>query len=135
MKIFKCLNCGAENKWRGSSYKHKYCNNSCQQEFQYKEYIKEWKLGLQDGMKGSTQTSRHLKRYILEKQDGKCAICGISDWLNQKIQLELDHVNGCSEDNSEQNLRCLCPNCHSQTPTYKAKNKGYGREARRKKLS
>jgi len=40
MKIFECLNCGTKNKWRGSSYRHKYCNNKCQQEFQYKEYIK-----------------------------------------------------------------------------------------------
>ncbi len=131
MKTYSCLNCGTEHKWRGVNFANKYCDNKCQTEFQYKQYITEWKQGLQDGMRGKLQTSDYIRRYILEKQDYKCADCGIDSWCGKPIKLELDHINGDSTNNKEENLRCLCPNCHSQTPTYKAKNKGNGRKHRK----
>lgn len=52
----------------------------------------------------------------------KCKECGITTWNNKSITLELDHINGISNDHKYNNLRILCPNCHSQTPTFKAKN-------------
>ena len=59
--------------------------------------------------------------------------CGITEWNNKKIVLELEHKDGNSENNDLVNLELLCPNCHSQTPTYKAKNKGKGRHSRRER--
>ena len=53
----------------------------------------------------------------------KCHICSISDWLNTTLVLHLDHINGVNNDNRLENLRLLCPNCHSQTNTYTGKNK------------
>ena|ERR1700676_260251 len=53
-----------------------------------------------------------------------CDRCGIAEWLGHELTLHLDHVNGNSEDNRIGNLRVLCPNCHSQTPTYCGRNKG-----------
>lgn len=53
----------------------------------------------------------------------KCAICGITEWQGKNISLELDHINGENNDNRLENLRFLCPNCHSQTITYGSKNK------------
>lgn len=53
----------------------------------------------------------------------KCSICGIYEWNGKELSLELDHINGNKNDNSLNNLRILCPNCHSQTPTYRKKNK------------
>ena len=53
----------------------------------------------------------------------KCAICGITEWNNKTLSLELDHINGINNDHRLENLRFLCPNCHSQTSTYGAKNK------------
>jgi 5-methylcytosine-specific restriction endonuclease McrA len=48
----------------------------------------------------------------------RCAICGIDKWCGKKLVLHLDHINGINNDNRLTNLRFLCPNCHSQTPTY-----------------
>jgi hypothetical protein len=48
----------------------------------------------------------------------RCAHCGIADWCGRPLVLHLDHVNGINNDNRLTNLRLLCPNCHSQTPTY-----------------
>jgi hypothetical protein len=52
-----------------------------------------------------------------------CAKCGVSEWHGERLSLHLDHVNGRSTDNRIENLRLLCPNCHSLTPTYCGKNK------------
>ena len=48
----------------------------------------------------------------------ECAWCGISEWRGTKLVLHLDHTNGIHNDNRLENLRLLCPNCHSQTATY-----------------
>lgn len=130
MKVYECLNCNKECLF--SPKKHnKYCSIRCQQEYQYKKYIVKWREGLVDGRKGKLQTSGYIHKYVLNKQNYKCAICGIDEWCNSIIKLELDHINGNALDNEEKNLRCVCPNCHSQTSTYKAKNKGSGRKFRK----
>jgi hypothetical protein len=48
--------------------------------------------------------------------------CEISEWKGAPLSLHLDHKNGNRRDNRLDNLRFLCPNCHSQTPTYCGKN-------------
>ena len=48
----------------------------------------------------------------------ECNICGISQWQGRALTLHLDHINGKHYDNRLENLRFLCPNCHSQTSTY-----------------
>ena len=63
---------------------------------------------------------RLLKDGIFE---ATCSICFLSEWNGRPIPLELDHKNGKHEDNSLDNLRLLCPNCHAQTPTHAGKNK------------
>lgn len=50
-----------------------------------------------------------------------CEICNINDWNNKKLVLEIDHINGINTDNRVENLRLLCPNCHSQTDTFRRK--------------
>ena len=124
MKTYVCLNCNEEVEW---SYQktNKYCNNTCQHEYQYKMRIAEWEKTGKIG-KGP------VKRYLSEQREG-CWECGITEWNGKPIVLELEHINGDSSDNSEKNLSLLCPNCHSQTDTFKGKNKGNGRYTRRQR--
>lgn len=74
----------------------------------------------------SKTTLRHLiKRYNLINYHCHSPKCSIKDiWNDTEIILQLDHINGVNDDNRLENLRWLCPNCHSQTPTYaRAKNR------------
>lgn len=66
-----------------------------------------------------------LKRRIINNKLLKyeCSKCGISSWNDQPLSLHLDHINGINNDHRLENLRFLCPNCHSQTDTYAGKNK------------
>ena len=69
------------------------------------------------------QSNKLRKRLIKENiLSARCAVCGLNEWLGEKIPLELDHIDGCRENNSLGNLRLLCPNCHSRTPTYRGRN-------------
>lgn len=63
---------------------------------------------------------RLISEGILER---RCSSCKLDTWMNQPIPLELDHKDGNHQNNSLDNLRLLCPNCHSLTPTFRGKNK------------
>jgi hypothetical protein len=79
---------------------------------------------LKDG--SHVANSGSLKRRLISEGflDERCARCGLTEWLDAPISLHLDHANGQNTDNRLENLRLLCPNCHSQTDTYCGKNWG-----------
>lgn len=112
----------------------KYCSFACQHEFQFQEWIKSWKIGNENGIKGKYGISNYLRKYLFRKYNNKCSKCGwgkVNPYSN-KIPLEIEHIDGNYLNNNEDNLELLCPNCHSLTKTYKGANKGNGRKERRK---
>jgi len=78
----------------------------------------------------------YVRRYILDAQDGCCDLCGIvEEWNDQPLVLVLDHIDGDATNNRRENLRMVCPNCDSQLPTFKSRNRGKGRHFRRERYS
>lgn len=66
-----------------------------------------------------------LKNRLIKEgiKQNSCEMCGITEWNAKPLAIHLDHVNGISTDHRLENLRMLCPNCHSQTDTYAGKNR------------
>ena len=100
--------------------KEKFCSVDCQHDFT-----------MEDNVKNNKASPRTLKRYLLKHYGNKCWTCNIEEWNKKSIVMELEHIDGNSENNNLQNLSLICPNCHSQTNTYKGANKGQGRHSRR----
>jgi len=105
----------------------------CQQTKRTQDLIENWLSG---GDKSVWKYSipAWAKKYLIDNRGHKCEVCERTTWVNNPIPLEVDHINGDNQDNSLENLRLICPNCHSQTDTYKNKNYGNGRSRRRKNL-
>lgn len=70
--------------------------------------------------------SAYVRRRVKREQvfPYRCAKCGLTGWQGEPITLQLDHINGVHSDCRRENLRWLCPNCHSQTSTWGAKQRG-----------
>ncbi len=67
--------------------------------------------------------SHQLKRALIEEGvEYRCSRCNIDKWQEEKITLDADHIDGDWKNNLKNNLRFLCPNCHSLTKNYKARN-------------
>lgn len=85
-----------------------------------------------------THRFHYVRRHLAEEQDYCCAICGrVDEWegMSLALALALDHVDGDSANNRRENLRLICPNCDSQLPTFKSRNRGRGRHARRQRYA
>jgi len=112
-----------------SDVRNTFCNNKCQAIYRTEENINKWKLNPLEYKK----LPRNVRSYLLNKSGNKCCLCGWGE-INQyskNYALIIDHIDGNSENNTECNLRVICPNCDSLLPTYKALNKGNGRSFRR----
>lgn len=105
-KYFKnCLNCQKQTQ----SAHHTYCSKLCRIEYKNKRPF--------------DLLSKQEKRYkVLKEQNNRCIVCSNDKWMGQLISIELDHIDGNRKNNTRENLRGVCPNCHAQTVTYKGKN-------------
>lgn len=63
-----------------------------------------------------------LAKLRLLRENSFCSMCKLDTWNGLPLILELDHINGNNKDYEDSNLRLLCPNCHSQTPTWRGRN-------------
>lgn len=105
----------------------KYCSQKCHKRYNKSKTYEKLE-------KGQPVNSKAAKSALIWKHGNRCMECGW-DKINQhtgNVPIELEHVDGNYKNNKLENLKLLCPNCHSLTPTYKGANKGSGREYRRK---
>jgi hypothetical protein len=119
-----CLGCGVKL----ISSKRTYCQK-CNKEHIYKTWIEDWKGGKYTGLKKGVYyaVSKKIRRWLKEEQNGKCKICGISEWLGKPVPMVLDHIDGDALNNKPDNLRFVCRNCDGLLPTFCGKNIGRGK--------
>lgn len=107
----------------------RFCGHSCSASYigriRQQKIIREWKRG------NPKILSRTIRKYLIEKLNGKCSECG---WerinpVTNKSPLHVHHIDGNSRNNVIKNLTILCPNCHSLTPNHGSLNNGKGRGA------
>lgn len=109
--VKSCIVCGKD------SLNPLYCSNTCQGQQKFKETLEKFK-------RGEISDSNTLKKCLKETREYVCIVCHNNGTHNNiPLTLQMDHVDGNSDNNLPNNLRWLCPNCHSQTPTYAFKNK------------
>jgi hypothetical protein len=117
-----CKSCHKEHY--SVPYKHKnFCNMRCFNDNKISNSVKRFHKGMLSD-RGS------IKNCLTKLFGYKCSMCGLDRWQGHKLSLELDHVDGNAGNNQPSNLRLVCPNCHSITPTWKGRNRGLGRASR-----
>lgn len=92
-------------------YNEKFCSNECRT--LYREQLI---LSGDGGHAG-------VRSYLVARYD-YCFECKLNEWRGKPITLELEHIDGNCKNNALENCKLLCPNCHSQTDTFKGKNRG-----------
>ena len=106
-----CLNCGV------LTYNPKYCKSECQHSHHHNS--------LNDKIiRGEILAEHQMKRFLSKTKGYVCDDCGTGgNWNGKNLVLQLDHIDGNSDNNMLDNLRLLCPNCHTQTETWCGRNK------------
>lgn len=105
----------------------KFCSTDCAKKHHWKIYVDEMERT------GFARAPVTTKKYLKEKHGDCCSVCGLTKWCDKEIVLILDHIDGNAENWALVNLRLVCPNCDSQLPTFKNRNKGKGRHSRRER--
>lgn len=121
-KPIDCKTC--QKTFIPSSSKKTYCSLECHNNY-YANYIEKTGTFLQPGCSGGG-CNKAIRKYMVNKHGNQCMVCGLdaNNWNGKSMTLIVDHINGDAYDCSVANIRLVCPNCDSQLPTYKGRNKG-----------
>lgn len=104
--------------------KCQFCSHNCHSIFKWQERVKQIQKTNILHPKGYTSGSDLAKRYLAETRGPNCSICNqIPIWNGQPMIMILDHIDGIADNWIVDNIRLVCPNCDSQLPTFKSKNK------------
>lgn len=115
-ELTKCINCGTLTK-------NKFCTRFCSSSHKHKEAYNDY-LNNNDKYCNGGYIPKNFKDFFLNEQNNKCQICNIEPkWMNRELIFVIDHIDGDASNNKRENIRMICPNCDSQTETFKSKNK------------
>jgi hypothetical protein len=106
-----CTNCNTEFSYMPSQSLGKYCSHKCRGEYMIKQRFTT-----------NVVWNKKMGHYLKEIRGNKCEVCNITEHNNKPLTFQIDHVNGDRMDNRFENLKVICPNCHTQTKTWGAGN-------------
>ena len=126
-----CLYCGKELQ----PIQRSFCCHEHQILYRYEQYIERWKKGEENGLKGKYGISEFVRKYIFQKNNNKCEVCG-ENYINPHTGLsvlQIHHKDGDCTNNKEENLQLLCPTHHAMTENFGRRNLNATRIDKRKR--
>ena len=117
-----CLYCGKTFTGQKNT---KFCSNTCSSEYHKSIKVKKWLSG-DLKINPNRALPYSIKQYILSENEYKCQECGYEGYnrATGNSILQFHHIDGDTSNNTPENIRLLCPNCHAKTENYMALNKG-----------